>query len=225
MIFPDIFHNLKVNAFFTDKTESINKENLSKIAGNNSIRYFYLPIQQHTDNVIILTDDFTPQVGDAVITQRKDVLIGVKTADCVPILLFDKKYLIISSVHAGWRGAAKGILKKVIHILIEEFSSGTENILIAMGPSVGSCCYNVGEDIINELKKITGEGDYIKRQENKWYIDLSKVNQIQALSLGLDIKNIWLSKKCTSCKSHKYHSYRKDKESTKRQGGFIRIGL
>ncbi len=222
MIFPEIFQNLDVNAFFTDKTTGIDKENISLITGKEASKV-YLPIQKHTDKVIILSDDLTPRAGDAVITKRNDVLIGVQTADCVPVLLYDKRRDIFSAVHAGWRGTAKGILKTVITIFLEDFSSAPGDMLMAIGPSIRSCCYSVGYEVVKEMKKVAMESDHYIYRQDHWFIDLPMVNRTQALSLGINEKNIWMSYECTSCLSQRFYSYRHEKVR-ERQGGFIGMG-
>jgi len=218
-IFPEIFQGLNVKAFFTDKSTRIDVRHPYPIMGKR----VYLPIQKHTDRVIILSDDLASEAGDAVVTNREDVFIGVQTADCAPILLYDKRHSVIAAVHAGWRGTAKGILKSVIDIHKKVFSSHGEDILMAIGPSIRDCCYNVGNEVVHEVERVTGEGDYLKNRQNQWFVDLALANKIQALSLGLKEEHIWISKECTSCQFRRFYSYRKDKTVTERQGGFIGI--
>jgi hypothetical protein len=121
IIIPPIFTGFPVKAFFTTKTSGSDKNAVSKIAGisSNSI---YLPIQKHTDKVLILDYDVEPKIADAVITNRKDILIGVQVADCVPILLYDMQKNVVGAVHAGWRGTAEGILKKTIKAMMDRFA-------------------------------------------------------------------------------------------------------
>jgi len=221
-------HNIihtDVRAFFTTKVPSnpeINsglKELLKHIGiSKNEI---YLPIQRHTNKVMILHDDFKPEIADAVLTQRKGVLIGVEVADCVPILLYDKQRSVIGAVHAGWRGTVAEILKTTIKIMKEEFNSSTKDVLIAIGPSIRQCCYNVGDEVKTAVHKATGEGDYYHRRNNKYFIDLSSANRIQVLSIGIPEQNIWQSEYCTFCNPERFHSYRYTKDPNGRQGGFI----
>ncbi len=183
----------------------------------------YLPIQKHTNKIHILDSDNKPAVADAVVTDRKNVLIGVLVADCVPILLYDKSKKIIGAVHAGWRGTAKQILKETIIAMQEKFGCLPGNISVAIGPSIRQCSYEVDEDVNNAVHKATGAGDYYLRQGNKYFIDLSSANRIQALNMGILSQNIWQSDECTFCKPEKYYSYRYSGVSSGRQGGFIGI--
>ncbi|MBI4681277.1 MAG: peptidoglycan editing factor PgeF [Nitrospirae bacterium] len=218
-------HNLtysNLKAFFT--TKSLNGS-LRDLAGFKALPKFsnrvYLPIQKHTDKVMVLENDFKPVVADAVITRKKGVLIGIHVADCVPILLYDKKKSLIGAVHAGWRGTAAQILKNTIKAMQKRFHSSAEDVLIAIGPSIRQCCYEVGEEVKHAVYNVTGEGSYYRRQNGKYFIDLSSANMIQALSMGIQEENIYQSDECTFCNPDRFYSYRYTKGSAGRQGGFI----
>ncbi len=190
-------------------------------AVSNNIASVYLPVQRHTSKVHILRNDTTPVIADSVITNRKRILIGVQVADCIPILLYDKRRKVIGAVHAGWRGTAKGILKNSITVMCEEFDSSPLDILIAMGPSIKGCCYEVGQEVIESVERVIGRGEYYRGIGGRNYLDLSHANMIQALSTGIPEDNIWCSEECTSCDPERFYSYRHARGSTGRQGGFI----
>ncbi len=181
----------------------------------------YLPVQKHTNIIQILEHDTGPVTADAVVTGRKNVFIGVITADCVPVLLYDEKKEIVAAVHAGWRGTAKQILKNTINMMQEKFFCSTKDISIAIGPSIRQCSYEVGEEVITEVRKATGEGNYYNNKEDRYYIDLSSANTIQALKSGIPQENIWQSEECTFCNPERFYSYRYSKGCKGRQGGFI----
>jgi YfiH family protein len=215
-----------IKAFFTTKTFVNNHDHINDALNkelNISKDNIYLPIQKHTNKIHVLASEKEPAVADAVVTDRKNVLIGVLVADCVPILLHDKSRKIIGAVHAGWRGTAKQILKETIITMQEKFGCLPENISVAIGPSIRRCSYEVDEDVNNAVQKATGAGDYYLRQGNKYFIDLSSANRIQALDMGVPSQNIWQSDECTFCKPEKYYSYRYSGGSSGRQGGFIGI--
>jgi len=208
-----------IKAFFTTKTLN---DNLKELLNGVGIfeQDIYLPIQRHTNKIIILDNDFKPVIADAVLTEKKGLLIGVQVADCVPILLYDEDKEIIGAVHAGWRGTAKGILKNTIRTMQERFSSSPEDILIAMGPSIRGCCYVVSDEVKTAIQNVTGEGAYCLK-DRKYFVDLSSANKIQALSMGVPQQNIWQSDECTFCNPDKFYSYRYAKGANGRQGGFI----
>jgi hypothetical protein len=220
---PNIISS-NIKAVFTTKTLANRhmKEVLAK-EFNISKRSIYFPIQRHTNKVHVLELNLEPVIADAVLTNKKGILIGVQVADCVPILLYDEQKSIIGVVHAGWRGTAQQILRNTIKTLQEKFHSSTENIFIALGPSIKQCCYNVHSNVKIAVQEATGEGAYYYKKDGKWFIDLSLANKIQALSLGIPEQNIWQSKECTFCNPDKFYSYRYSKDSVGKQGGFIGI--
>ncbi len=209
-----------IRAFFTTKTLNGNIREIAKAAGIIENR-IYMPIQKHTDKIIILESDLSPKIGDAVITKEKGILIGVQVADCVPVLIYEKQKGVMAAVHAGWRGTAEEILKKTINIMTDRFYCSTENILIAVGPGIRWCCYGVDYDVFNKVKHATGDGDYYVQKDGKYCLDLPTANKLQALSLRVPEQNIWISGECTFCFPDKFYSYRFARGTTGRQGGFI----
>lgn len=215
MIFPNIFDGHAMGFFTTRAMGSY----IEDITG----RKVYFPIQKHTDTVIELDPDLTPKEGDAVITDRANVILGVKVADCAPILIFDTHRFVIGAVHAGWRGTAKGILKKTISTLEARYRSRPEDLLLAIGPSIGQCCYEVDQDVADAVVHETGPGDYLIKKGDKSMLDLQRANKLQAIRLGVPEGQIEAIGECTSCQSDKYFSYRRDKDANGRQGGFISL--
>jgi YfiH family protein len=219
---PDIFDG-HIEAFFTGKSPGVDIKEISRILSIQEEDVF-LPVQKHTDKVLIIESDLESKIADAVITKRKGVLIGVQVADCVPILLFDSRKLIISSVHAGWRGTTTQIIKKTIKSMVNYFSSSPQDIKIAFGPSIRWNCYCVDYKVKDAICKVTGEGNYyLEKSKGKYCIDLSSANVYQAMSMGILKENIWSSNECTYCNPEKYYSYRYGKDCSGRQGGFIGI--
>ncbi len=219
LIIPPIFPE-NIKAFFTTK----------KTPKSNSILPglpVYRPIQRHTSKVLILDtiDDveMKRRVADGVITDKRGVVLSVETADCVPILLCDPQIPVIGAVHAGWRGTAGGILINAIKRLVEVFSSRPERILIAIGPSIGGCCYEVDEPVMKAITAITGSRP--RRRNGRYLIDLKEENLKQALTVGIPRENIWLSSECTFCSPERFHSFRYEKEKAGRQGGYIFIEI
>ncbi|KAF0144374.1 MAG: hypothetical protein FD156_1925 [Nitrospirae bacterium] len=221
LIFPKIFGS-HVTAFFTGKSPGADLDRISNIAPVSKEK-IYLPIQKHTDKVLLLNSDFSPKIADAVITKNKGILISVQVADCVPVLLCDMKKSVIGAVHAGWRGTAAEILKKTINSMCDKFSSVPEDIKIAIGLSIRLCCYHVGYDVLEAVIKATGSGDYHNQKTDAYCLDLAAANKYQAMSAGIPEKNIWMSQECTYCNPDRFYSYRYAKGSTGRQCGFIGI--
>lgn len=219
LIIPEIFGS-RVIACFTGRKAGADPEALSKMPLFSN-RKIYMPMQRHTDKVLRLDADLEPKIADAVITKRGDVIIGVKTADCVPILLYDTKAHAIGAVHAGWRGTAVRILKEAIRAMEESFCTSASSILVAIGPGIRVCCYNVGYEVIDAVEAATGKGDYWTKKGEQYFLDLSIANKQQAVASGIAPENVWMSEDCTFCLPEKYYSYRYAKGPTGRQGGFI----
>ncbi len=221
VVIPPIFNGSRSTAFFTTKASGSLEFGVQNSELKDSV--IYLPIQKHTDKVLVLDYDLEPKVADAVITDRKGILIGVQTADCAPVLLYDIKRRIAGAVHAGWRGTAAGILRNTIQAMTDRFYSSPADILIAIGTGIRWCCYNVGYEVIEAVSRATGEGEYFIKRGEKYCLDLPTANKYQALSSGVPADNIWMSGECTSCLPEKYYSYRHAKGATGRQCGFIGI--
>ncbi|MFN3396855.1 MAG: peptidoglycan editing factor PgeF [Thermodesulfovibrionales bacterium] len=219
IITPELFEKEPVRAFFTGKKPGVDPDKIAKIGGIKK-ESLYTPIQKHTSEVIIVDPATNPAVADAVLTEKEGLMLGIHIADCVPILLYDKKKGVIGAVHAGWRGTASRILMKTIETMEERFSSDPSDILIAMGPSIRWCCYGVGYEVIEAVEKVTGEGEYMLQRDGKYCLDLPSANKYQALKAGIVPDHVWISNLCTYCEHERFYSFRFSKDGG-RQGGFI----
>jgi len=224
LVKPPNMDRLNVRAFFTTKDVCKGIRPSKKLLSeefNIPEDNIYLPIQEHTNKVHLLESGLGPVVADAVITAKKNFLIGVLVADCVPVLLYDKEKEVIGAVHAGWRGTAMRILPDTITMMYEKFRSAPADISVAIGPSIKQCCYEVGEEVRGKVLDATGDGDCFFNKEGSCFVDIGLANKVQALDSGVLLENIWLSGECTFCNPDQYHSYRYSKGNAGRQGGFI----
>jgi YfiH family protein len=221
LIWPGVFRG-SATAFFTRKTVGAEVDKISSILSIEKENIF-MPVQKHTDNIIVLDSNFEPRTGDAVLTRKRGMLIGIQAADCVPILLFDGKKSVAGAVHAGWKGTASRIIKKTISLMGERFGSMAGDIIIAVGPSIKGECYEVGREVKDAVSGATGEGTYCRNSGGKYSLDLPRANILQALSAGVPEENIWCSPECTYCNPGDFYSYRRQKNHAGRQGGFIGI--
>ncbi|MBI5640722.1 MAG: peptidoglycan editing factor PgeF [Nitrospirae bacterium] len=219
LIIPDIFKG-HVTGFFTGKDPGADVDAVAKILKIKK-EAIYMPVQKHTDKIVLLESSPEPKIADAVITKEKGILIGIQVADCVPVLVYEKRSGIAGAVHAGWRGTAEEILKKTIKTIIDRFICDPADILLAIGPSIKGCCYGVDYDVMHAVRHATGEGGYVSQKGEKYCLDLAAANRQQALSMGVPEANIWMSEDCTFCNPDRYYSYRYSRGSTGRQAGFI----
>lgn len=170
-------------------------------------KYYYLD-QIHSDKILIVDNNYHNNTsGDALVTTSKNTPIIIKTADCIPILIYDNKQKILGLIHSGWRGTLKNITKKCLDLFLETYHSHKEDISIYIYPSIRECHFEVGIDVYLEFKNIYHNiDDFTIKKQHKYYIDL--VGLLKDILLNLGINNIYDSKICTYCNHDKYHSYR-----------------
>jgi polyphenol oxidase len=159
--------------------------------------------------------------GDGLMTDVPGVLVGVGTADCVPVLVVDGRKKVVAAFHAGWRGTVAGIVEQGVARMVREFGSRVEDLEAAVGPSIGACCYSVGHEVhkefgarfryAEELFRVGGEEDPGGR-----YLDLWEANRRQLLDAGLGEEQIYMVGECTACSQDasgamKYFSHRGEK--------------
>jgi polyphenol oxidase len=194
-----------------------------------------ISLQQIHSDVIHLFDAAPAEScrGDASATNHPGLLLGVQTADCVPILLVDPKKRAVAAVHAGWRGTLARIVVKATGKMQMHFKSKPADLLAAVGPSIGGCCYEVGTEVAAQfLSQFTEAPDWFDEFRTgdepnpvQWLnmmppghqpppknvlLDLRKANRAQLLGAGLRANNIFVSDLCTACRRDLLFSYRKE---------------
>jgi hypothetical protein len=194
----------------------LNREKLfNKITQQDNLNNFIFigANQTHSSNIKIIkktsSDNFLIVDNcDGLITNQKNTILTILTADCVPILLYDEVKNIVGAVHAGWRGTRDNIIKHCIESMILEFDSNPKDIIASIAPSIGICCYEVGDEV---ARYFTSYPLALTLKNNKKYnLDLAKINKIQLEEIGVLNKNIELSNICTACEVEDYFSYRKE---------------
>jgi YfiH family protein len=174
-----------------------------------------------------------PCRGDASVTNRAGLLLGIQTADCVPILLVDPKKRAVAAVHAGWRGTLQRIVAKAIGQMQMQFGTKPQDILAAIGPAIGGCCYEVGTEVAIQFQSQFADAhewfDEFRTGDEpnpiQWLnmmppghqpppknvlLDLRKANRAQLVEAGLRPQNIFFSELCTACRRDLFFSYRKE---------------
>ncbi len=162
---------------------------------------------------------------DAIITPRADLAICIKTADCVPVFLVDKVKKVIAVVHAGWKGTALAISAKVIRLMQNQYRCQPADILAAIGPSIGKCCYEVDQVTADAFRKHKYSDLFFQQgsKKDKWMLDLPEANRRQILETGITENNIEVSKYCTVCNQDMFFSHRGSGGITGRQVNFMMI--
>ena len=147
--------------------------------------------------------------GDYLITNQKDAWLGVLTADCMPIVFFDPVKNVVAIAHAGWRGTVGKITQVVVQKLVQSFNSNPKNLQISFGPAARTCCYEVGQDFLDNLSHDTLAKKCIIKRESSSFFDVSRYNVICLTECGVPFENINLQyNTCTIC-DVEYCSYRR----------------
>lgn len=161
---------------------------------------------------------------DALITNVPNLPLALHFADCACILLLDPEMRAIGVVHAGWKGTIAKIVSNTVEAMTREFSTDPTELLAAIGPSIGRCCYDVGEDVARQFFKTFDGDERVVNQfsSSKWRIDLKTANRILLWQAGVLDQKIAVSEHCTCCSKNEFFSYRGDGR-TGRMGGWMSL--
>ncbi|MCL2433420.1 MAG: peptidoglycan editing factor PgeF [Clostridia bacterium] len=165
------------------------------------------------ENTVIGSDN-TPQ-ADALITDKPGHVLTVFVADCVPVILFDPVAKALAVVHAGWRGTAGGITAASVREICKKYNAKPQNIIAAIGPSIGPCCYEVGPECAAQFPKAC--------INDSMHLDLWLANKLNLLEAGVLQQNIHILQACTSCNPDKYFSHRASGGSGERMAAFAML--
>ena len=206
--------------------------------------------QVHSDVIRFVDSSVESQLaGDGLITATPGLLLGIQTADCLPILLVDPKRRAVGVFHAGWRGTVKRIVEKGVGEMRRHFGSRAGDLKAAIGPGIHSCCYEVGEEVRTKFESQFAYADKLFREveefnevrekypmlfltarapghselPKKIFLDLVEANRQQLLAVGVPAKSIEASPSCTNCRTDLLFSYRAEKGKTGRMMGVVGI--
>ena len=224
---PPPYHSLNLsNPASTrdgDRDEYISQnKNLIAAAFRFDLRRLTLLDQIHQDQILLLKEPVitlpSPLEYDALITNVSNTFLGILTADCLPIFVVDQKKKVIAAVHAGRQGTALHIVIKVLKKIEREFNSSSKDLLIALGPSIKPCCYEIDEKVfLPEWEPFS-----TSKGRGKWMLDLAGINIAQMKEEGIQEEQIFWIDLCTCCHHDLFFSYRKENR-TGRQLSFIGI--
>ena len=173
--------------------------------------------QVHGTDVLVVgervpTRELLEQGWDALITDEPGLCLTIKTADCVPVLLFDPVRRVIAAIHAGWRGTLAQIVPKTIGAMRERYGSRVDVMKAAIGPSAASCCYEVDEPVLSRLREVFPAWSLVLREvgDNRAKLDLRLVIRRQAEEAGVRAESISAADHCTICEPDLFYSYRRE---------------
>ena len=187
-----------------------NKVALCSLLGIDSNR-LVMPHQVH-DCVVRRIDG--PQQGviegvDAVMTDVPQLCIGVSTADCIPVLLYDSIHRAVSAVHAGWRGAVLRIVQKAVEAMHDTYGTAPADLQAVIGPGISLDSFEVGDEVYDQFLSAGFDMQPISRRDAKWHIDLPMCNRLQLMEAGIPSNNIQMTNICTYQQYDRYFSARR----------------
>jgi YfiH family protein len=150
-----------------------------------------------------------------------NVVLMLRFADCVPILLHDPVRGVVGLAHAGWRGTVSGMSQAVVRTMVDQMGCCPKDIRAGVGPSIGPCCYEVGEDVAEAALDAFPDADGILKPKanGRWYLDLWAANRRQLASAG--VVKVKVARICTACHTDEWFSHRAEQGKTGRLGALI----
>lgn len=229
-------YTLRINEtdFRKYEDETILEKNYKKLAKEFNFDYENIvrPFQTHTDNIVSIKDSKEIKLDkvDGLITNKKNKVLSLTYADCIPVYMFDPNKKVIANIHSGWKGTVQKISEKAVKQMISDFECDVNDIICCIGPSICQRHFEVDKDVMLQFKEAfeytnrLDEFVYSKKNTEgveKYYIDTVKINRIILEQLGVKQENIVESKICTVCNNKEFHSYRSDKEKSGRNTAMI----
>lgn len=150
---------------------------------------------------------------DGFSTQRADTVLSLFFADCVPLYFYAPDRRVLALAHAGWRGTTGNIATRMLKHLQQTWGIRPETVWVAIGPSIGGCCYQVDAPVVEAVRSVWPDvTDTVCRPqgEGRWLLDLKELNQRLLMAGGVPTSHIWVSQYCTSCRHDLFYSYRKE---------------
>lgn len=161
------------------------------------------------EDILPVTTETSPMEADGFVTNEPGVALAVFTADCVPVLLEDTEHGVVGAVHCGWRSTVADIEAQIVEKM-KALGADTGNIRIAIGPAIGKCCFEVGEEVVKAVDKLLGyeAAEFYKPRRDKYMLDLRRVVEKRFLQLGIAREHCELVGGCTMCEPSRYWSHR-----------------
>lgn len=224
--------NMSYSVGDTSEFVSKNRHNLLQKVGDGRFATILTCKQVHGNSCKVVTGQEvdTPEQlalveADALVTVEPGVLLGIMTADCLPLIISDKKARAVAVVHAGWRGLEKGVAVAAIAELQRSFSVPVADLSVYAGPAIAACCFTVGFEVVERfrsLPELQGVSGWYRESGSGFQLDLIAVQRAQLLAAGLAATDFYAVNICTSCQDLCF-SYRRDHAITGRQMAFAGI--
>ena len=214
------YGEFNINRYCGDSEEAIqkNRETLCQLLGIED-HSLLMPHQVHLAEIAVVdremltlpTEEIQQKLDgiDALMTNEAGVCIGVSTADCIPVLLYDPIQRASCAIHAGWRGTVQRIVEKAVARMTEVFGSDPQNLIAQIGPGIHLESFEVGDEVYQTFEKEGFPMELISKKYEKWHIDLPECNRLQLVAAGIPETHIAVSPVCTFQQSDTFFSARK----------------
>lgn len=225
---PAPFASLNLSVSVPDTQENVyaNRRRAYGLYGRDTATVVHAHLVHGADVARVSHADagtWIPRV-DGIITDQPGVALTMNFADCTPILLYDPRRKAIGLGHAGWQGAVKDLPGALVRAMVREFGSDPVDLLAAIGPTIGACCYEVGEPVISAVKAAFAEPHTLLHRQNgdpRPYFDLPEANRRNLARAG--VRQIELPGLCTACRTDLFFSHRAESGSTGRFGAIFML--
>jgi len=216
---PSPYAGLNLSSSTGDEGPAV-EENWARLRQETGLSFARVK-QVHGSRVLRRDEPSQPsEEADAVVTARPGLAVCVLTADCVPILLGDPDSGAVAAVHAGWRGTLARAAAQAVEALEQEFGAHRENLLVAVGPAIGPCCYEVSPDLAERFVTEIGPSTCMVHPRTP-RVDLWTASEQVLRDAGVPAERIEVIERCTACDAETFYSHRRDGARTGRQVGFI----
>ena len=231
------FDSLNLGVHVGDNPDLVisNRERLAHAVALPTSQFTFAQ-QIHSGNVTIITEGMRSkgafnqneavEATDAMVTDLPGICLVILVADCVPLLFFDPALNVIGVAHAGWKGTLQFVALHTVRAMEKDFGCSPQDIIVGMGPSIGPCCYEVGPEVITQVKAVfSSHQEYVRHEskDGKGHLDLWKANRDQLVQAGIRRENIETANQCTCHNAHIFFSYRHQHGETGRFGAGICI--
>lgn len=214
------YGEFNINRYCGDSEEAIkrNREALCQLLDIEDCRLL-MPHQVHLAEIAVVDREMMSLSAeerqqrldgiDALMTNEAGVCIGVSTADCIPVLLYDPKRRASCAIHAGWRGTVQRIAEKAVGRMTETYGTNPKDIIAQIGPGIHLESFEVGEEVYEAFEKAGFPMEQISKRYEKWHIDLPECNRLQLVAAGIPEAQIAVSPVCTFQQSDTFFSARR----------------
>ena len=199
-----------------------NEENLGNAAGFDRRKLVATRHVHGTDVWIVGTPSLVPNEFDGMVSTEPGTVLGAYAADCLPVLFGDAQNRVCGAAHSGWRGTVNKIGPNVITSMLA-CGAKRENIRVAIGPSIGPCCFEVGEEVAEQFEKAFPNVELVHRNQPKPHVDLKAAMKAQLVDCGLSDAQIDSDSPCTKCEAERFFSYRREGAGGGVHMGFISL--